>query len=126
MCIRDRCIPESGQADQWLQPYPNTDCIICLAWINYIVEHELYNEDFLKHWSNAVFLFRTDTNKLLRASDIDADGRFEDFVAWDAKRDGVLAWCSDENRYCTEEGVEVDAQLSGTYRVKLADGGEAE
>ena len=120
------CIPESGQADQWLQPYPNTDCIICLAWINYIVEHELYNEDFLKHWSNAVFLFRTDTNKLLRASDIDADGRFEDFVAWDAKRDGVLAWCSDENRYCTEEGVEVDAQLSGTYRVKLADGGEAE
>ena len=120
------CIPESGQADQWLQPYPNTDCIICLAWINYIVEHKLYNEDFLKHWSNAVFLFRTDTNKLLRASDIDADGRFEDFVAWDAKRAGVLAWCSDENRYCTDEGVEVDAQLSGTYRVKLADGGEAE
>ena len=36
------------------------------------------------------------------------------------------AWCSDENRYCTDEGVEVDAQLSGTYRVKLADGGEAE
>ena len=72
------------------------------------------------------FLFRTDTNKLLRASDIDADGRFEDFVAWDAKRAGVLAWCSDENRYCTDEGVEVDAQLSGPYRVKLADGGEAE
>lgn len=120
------CISECGRSDIWLQPYPNTDAIICYAWINYIINNKLYDENFLKYWSNAVFLWRRDTGKLLRASDVDASGKFEDFVVWDAERDGVLTWCSDENRYYTDEGVAVDAQLSGSYTIKLVDGGEVE
>ncbi len=120
------CISECGRSDIWLQPYPNTDAIICYAWINYIINNKLYDENFLKYWSNAVFLWRRDTGKLLRASDVEESGKFEDFVVWDAERDGTLTWCSDENRYYTDEGVVVDAQLTGNYTVKLVDGSEVE
>lgn len=120
------CISECGRSDIWLQPYPNTDAIICYAWINYIINNKLYDENFLKYWSNAVFLWRRDTGKLLRASDVEESGKFEDFVVWDAERDGILTWCSDENRYYTDEGVVVDAQLTGNYTVKLVDGSEVE
>lgn len=95
------CITESGQADEWLQPYPNTDCLVCLAWVHYVIREKLYDEDFLKYWSNAVFLFRTDTNKLLRASDVEEGGKHEDFVVWDGETGAPLCWCSDENRYYT-------------------------
>ncbi|HIT45225.1 MAG TPA: molybdopterin-dependent oxidoreductase, partial [Candidatus Aphodovivens excrementavium] len=120
------CISECGRSDIWLQPYPNTDAIICYAWINYIINNKLYDENFLRYWSNAVFLWRRDTGKLLRASDVEESGKFEDFVVWDAERDGILTWCSDENRYYTDEGVVVDAQLTGNYTVKLVDGSEVE
>lgn len=120
------CISECGRSDIWLQPYPNTDAIICYAWINYIINNKLYDENFLKYWSNAVFLWRRDTGKLLRASDVEESGKFEDFVVWDVERDGILTWCSDENRYYTDEGVVVDAQLTGNYTVKLVDGSEVE
>ena len=109
------CITESGQADEWLQPYPNTDCLVCLAWVHYVIREKLYDEDFLKYWSNAVFLFRTDTNKLLRASDVEEGGKHEDFVVWDGETGAPLCWCSDENRYYTPtEDTVVDAQLYGT------------
>ena len=81
---------------------------------------KLYDEDFLKYWSNAVFLFRTDTNKLLRASDVEEGGKHEDFVVWDGETGAPLCWCSDENRYYTPtEATVVDAQLYGTYTLSL-------
>ena len=121
------CITESGQADEWLQPYPNTDCLVCLAWVHYVIREKLYDEDFLKYWSNAVFLFRTDTNKLLRASDVEEGGKHEDFVVWDGETGAPLCWCSDENRYYTPtEDTVVDAQLYGTYTVTLKDGSTVE
>ena len=121
------CITECGRADQWLQPYPNTDAVICYAWINYIIAEKLYDEDFVKYWSNAVFLLRKDTGKLLRADMVQADGKAEDFVVWDANRGDILTWCSDENRYYTGgDGAAVDPMLSTTCKVALVDGTEVE
>lgn len=118
------CIDGSGQADIWLQPYPGTDCIISFAWVNVILNERLYDESFVKYWSNAPFLIRKDTGKLLRGDEIDASFTHEDFAVWDAKSDGVLGWCSDENRYYAEG--EVDPALEGTFAVKLVDGSEVE
>ena len=81
----------------------------------------------MKYWSNAVFLLRKDTGKLLRADMVQADGKAEDFVVWDANRGGILTWCSDENRYYTgADGAAVDPMLSTTCKVALLDGTEVE
>ena len=117
------CGEEAKQANIWCPINPGTDLALQLAWINYIIENELYDVDFLKYWSNAVFLVRKDTGSLLRASEVNAQGLQEDFVVWDNITGAPLVWNSDENRYRVEG--EVDAQLRGTYDVKLADGSVA-
>ncbi|WP_180995167.1 molybdopterin-containing oxidoreductase family protein [Raoultibacter timonensis] len=114
------CTEEAKESSLWLPIIPGTDLALQLTWINYIIENKLYDEEFLKYWSNAVFLIRKDTKKLVRLSEIEEGGLDEDFVVWDAKRDGLLGWCSDENRYYADG--EVDAQLSGEFEITFKNG----
>ncbi len=39
------------QADIWLQIRPGTDAALFLAWINVIIEENLYDKDFVKKWT---------------------------------------------------------------------------
>jgi anaerobic selenocysteine-containing dehydrogenase len=114
------CTEEARESSLWLPIRPGTDLALYLAWINLIIENEWYDNDFLKYWSNAVFLVRKDNNLLVRASDVSATGKHEDFIVWDENIGGVLQWCSDENRYYTEDVV--DAQLRGNYEIGFANG----
>ena len=38
-------------ADIWLQLRPGTDTALALAWLNVIINEELYDKDFVKHWT---------------------------------------------------------------------------
>ena len=118
--IDPRCTEEAREASIWLPIHPGTDLALQLAWINYILENKLYDEEFLKYWSNAVFLVRKQGYQLIRANEVDTDGRFEDFIVWDNITGGVLKWCSDENRYYLDG--EVDANLTGEFELTLTDG----
>lgn len=111
---------EALHASVHLPIHPGTDLIIMLAWINYIIENDLYDKEFLKYWSNAVFLIDKESGQLVRASDIDARGKEEDFVVWDDIAGAPLQWCSDENRYYRDG--EVDAALRGEFTLTRADG----
>lgn len=106
-------------ANHWLAIKPGTDLIMILAWCNYIISNNLYDEDFIKNWSNGPFLIRKDNYQLVRGADVDKKGKQEDFVAWNAKTGKVAVWCSDENHYYE---ADVDAPLYGDYEVKFADG----
>ncbi|MDR1184758.1 MAG: molybdopterin-dependent oxidoreductase, partial [Coriobacteriales bacterium] len=113
------CTTQAVLADHWLAIRPGTDLALALAWLHEIVENRRYDETFVHDWSNGVFLVRTDTNTLLRASELIADGCAEDFVVWDKLTGAPIAWCSDENRYYEDV---VDAELLGTFDVRLIDG----
>lgn len=113
------CDEASRKADIWLSPYPGTDLIMMLAWANYIVEEKLYDEDFVKDWSNAVFLMQKADNKILRESDLAAGGSSENFVGWNTKTNAVAVW--DSNIGAWVDG-DVDAALNGTFELALADG----
>src|SRR5262245_47333665 len=39
-------------ADYWVSPYPGTEAAILLAIANYLIQHELYNRDFVRRWWN--------------------------------------------------------------------------
>ncbi|GHT78297.1 hypothetical protein FACS1894104_1300 [Actinomycetota bacterium] len=118
------CTEEAKESSLWLPIRPGTDLAMQLSWVNTIIENKWYKEDFVKYWSNAVFLVRKDNNLLVRGSDVSSDGKQEDFIVWDNKRNGILQWCSDENRYYTDD--EVDASINGTYTVEYADGQKVE
>jgi anaerobic selenocysteine-containing dehydrogenase len=113
------CTDYSRKADIWLSPYPGTDLVMMLAWANYIVQEKLYDEDFIKEWSNAVFLMQKSDNKILRASDLSKDGSAEDFVVWNNKTGAPAIWNSDIGAYY-DDGV--DAALTGDFKLALADG----
>jgi anaerobic selenocysteine-containing dehydrogenase len=39
-------------ADFWLAPYPGSEAAICLAIANHLIQHELYNREFVQRWWN--------------------------------------------------------------------------
>jgi anaerobic selenocysteine-containing dehydrogenase len=113
------CTTQALLADIWLPIYPGTDHALALAWLHEILANKWYDEQFVKDWTNGVFLVTKDGGVLLRGDDIAADGKHEDFVIWDRAKGGVGVWCSDENRYYDGS---VDAALYGDFDVTLKDG----
>ena len=117
--IDPTCTRQSVMADTWLAIRPGTDLMMMLAWINHIIYNNLYDEDFLRKWTNAVFLVRKDTMTMLRASEVASGQSNENFVVWDEASNGIKLWNSDKNRYF-DDGAEPN--LYGEYEVELADG----
>lgn len=88
------------EADYWLHIRPGTDHAIALAWEKIVIDHKLYDELFVKRWSNAPMLVVDDMEpsggwildgaggvnmktKLLKESDLVEGGRHERFMVWD-------------------------------------------
>lgn len=113
------CTTQSLMADHWLACYPGTDTAMAMGWINYILEKKLYQEQFLKDWSNCVFLIRTDTNTMLRGDEVTKDGLRDEFYAWNLLSQSPALWCSDENHFYDEE---VDPALDGSWDIRLVSG----
>lgn len=60
----------ASKANMWVSNRPGSDPALLLGIVNYIVENDLHNKEFLLNHSNASFLIRQDTKKILRASDL--------------------------------------------------------
>jgi anaerobic selenocysteine-containing dehydrogenase len=87
------------EADIWLGLRPGTDGALALAWSNVVVENELYDEAYVKKWTNGTFLVVQDMpatdcpigswllpslkTRLLKESDLKEDGKATRFMVWD-------------------------------------------
>ena len=71
------------KADPWLRVRPGTDAALALAITNVMIERGWYDEAFVRRWTNAPLLVRSDTGRFLRASDLSGDGDAGHYVAWD-------------------------------------------
>jgi anaerobic selenocysteine-containing dehydrogenase len=107
------------EADHFLCIKPGTDLYMQMTWVGEIIRQRLYDDDFVRNYTNAPFLVRADNNLFIRGCDISAEGKFEDFVSWNKLTGQPTIWCSDENRYY-DEGVEVE--LEGEWEISLANG----
>jgi anaerobic selenocysteine-containing dehydrogenase len=119
ICIDPRLSWFASRAKTWLQLRPGTDGALAIGFLNVIVNEGLYDRDFVEKWTNSPFLIRSDTGKLLRASDLSDTGSPEDFVVWDVAEKKPAIWTSENARHSS---VDVRPALEGTYRVELADG----
>jgi anaerobic selenocysteine-containing dehydrogenase len=118
--IDPRRVGLANKADLFLQIRPGTDGALALALIHVLLEERLHDEAFVRDWTNAPLLVRTDTGKLLRADELtgvpDAAPRYVAF------REGAPV-IYDPSRQLYEGGP-AGLALRGTWRVRLAGGAE--
>lgn len=86
--IDPRFTPDAAKSDVWLPIRPGTDVALMLAWIRYIISHELFNRDFVLQWTNLPFLVDTETNMLLCAEKEHPEDP-DVYMVWDRNTDSV-------------------------------------
>ncbi|MDR0310078.1 MAG: molybdopterin-dependent oxidoreductase, partial [Acidobacteriota bacterium] len=82
--VDPRLTADAAKADVWLPIRPGTDPALMLAWIRYIIEHKLYDEEFVMKWTNLPFLVDPESKMCLRkCSTVQCkDG---EYLVWDKK-----------------------------------------
>ena len=112
----------ASKADIWLPIRPGTDLALALSWLNIIISEGLYDQKFVARWTNAPFLVRCDTKKLLRESEVSDGGDPQKFIYWDQTSRFIKIWNHDH--YMDFENTE--PALTGSYRILLKNGSEVE
>ncbi|MEM3361396.1 MAG: molybdopterin-dependent oxidoreductase [Candidatus Bathyarchaeia archaeon] len=125
--IDPRCTWLATRARYWLQVRPGTDSALALGLLHVIIREKLYDEHFVKKWTNAPHLIRMDTKEPLREWHV-IKGAREDFekagyYAWDKKSREIVKYDPTTVSY---EKFDVDLSLEGSYNVRLIDGSEVE
>jgi anaerobic selenocysteine-containing dehydrogenase len=116
ICIDPRLSWFASRAKKWLRLRPGTDGALAMGFLNVIINEGLYDQEFVEKWTNAPFLIRSDTGKLLRASDL-AEGESPDnFVVWDTAGERPAIWDSDAVEY---QSPDVEPALQGVYEIAL-------
>lgn len=83
--IDPRLTPDAAKATIWLPIRPGTDVALMLAWIRYIMDQKLYDEEFVLKWTNLPYLVDAETKMLWRAEKSDNPEIPDIFMVWDAK-----------------------------------------
>ena len=109
----------ANKADVWLRLRPGTDGALALGLANIMIERGWYDRDFIRDWSNGPLLVRSDTNRLLRESDLLPHGRPANFVAWDAAAGSAVAYEPATGRY---RGASRSLALEGEYCLATPNG----
>ena len=105
------------RADLWLRIRPGSDGILALSMIHVMLEEKLFDENFVRQWTNGPFLMREDHQQLLTARDMSGTGDGETYFVWDENSDSLVSYRPD--RGFAKDGI-VPA-LAGAHRVTLND-----
>ena len=108
--VDPRFTPDAAKAQVWLPIRPGTDVALMLAWINYIIEKELYDLEFVMKWTNLPYLVDSKTNIMPRAKVSNDPNEPDVFMVWDKKTNSPKPL-----EYPWND--ELDVALEGTYIV---------
>ena len=113
----------STRADKWLRIKPATDDALSLGWLHIIIKEGLYDMAFVRNWTNAPFLIRRDTDRLLREADIMTGGSSQSFVVWDTQSGGPVVCHGPDRGYGVSSS---EPSLTGQYVVRIIGGKRVE
>ncbi len=119
IAVDPRATSVTSLATYWLQIRPGTDIALWFSWLRLIIQNEYFDREFVYDWTNAPFLIRTDTRKILRAEEVAANVPRDAFVVWNTNTKAPAVWDAEERKYLEED---VEKALTGTYSVKLKSG----
>ncbi|MCZ2111595.1 MAG: molybdopterin-dependent oxidoreductase [Dehalococcoidia bacterium] len=108
-------------SDQFVPIKPATDAAFALAMCQVILEEGLANYEFVATQTDLSLLAFTQSRRFLRASDMEAGGREDQFYWWD---DGTGGPVEAPRGTLSLEGA--SPALGGRFNVTLADGTQAE
>jgi anaerobic selenocysteine-containing dehydrogenase len=110
------------ESDIWQPLYPQTDGALALSWMNVVIENDLYDEPFVKRWTDAPFLvceemgptpgpygakfqagtFQTQT-RIVCESDIQEGGSPFRLMCWDQLNNKLTYYDSETGRWEGED-----------------------
>lgn len=106
------------KADLWLRVQPGCDGALAMSMIHVLLKEKLYDENFVREWTNGAFLVRQDNYQLLTARDLSPSGNSEAFFVWDDRSNGLVS-CRADQDYARGD---VTPALSGSHVITLANG----
>ncbi len=109
----------ASRSKKWLQIRPGTDAALAMGLLNVIINEHLFDRSFVKQWTNAPHLVRTDSGRLLRESDLTSEGSADNFVVWNKAAQKPVIWDVSQVAYKTLSTVPT---LSGTFDISMKDG----
>ena len=109
----------ASKAEHWLQVRPGTDAALALGLIHVMLERGWYDEAFVRRWTNAMLLVRTDTGRLLRAHEVATGRGRTGFVAWDLVDSRPVVF---DPAASADGGAESRLAMSGTHEVATLKG----
>jgi anaerobic selenocysteine-containing dehydrogenase len=119
VAVDPRRVGIAAQADVLLQVRPGTDGALALALIDVAIKEKLFDEDFIRQWTNGTFLLRADNGAVLTEADLTAAGSAERFVAWDELADTPVLYDPATGAF---ERAKVRPALTGAHRIATKDG----
>jgi anaerobic selenocysteine-containing dehydrogenase len=117
--VDPRRVGLASKADIWLRVRPGTDAALALGLANVMIERDLYDQEFIRDWTNGPLLVRSDTGRLLTERDVSSGGNPRTYFAWDSAAGRVIAYDATLKRY---EHDAKHAALFGTYTCRTLDG----
>jgi len=123
--VDPRKTPLAASADVWLRVRPGTDMVVALGLVRQMLLHQSYDYNFVRSWTNAPFLVRSDDGTLLRAEDCDFartqrdDPIPDSFVVWDSEVNAPVCYAPHSGSSLSHG---VRAALAGRYSVSLGNG----
>jgi len=109
--------PSATKADLWIPIKSGTDAALALAICNVIVTENRVNAAFVKEQTDLPLLVRTDTQCFLKQADVEAAGRSDYHMLWDAADDKLTA-----APFKTLALGAVDPVLDVKRKIRLKDG----
>ena len=106
----------AGDADLWLQLKPGSDGVLAQAVAKLLIDRSAYDAAFVRRWTNAPMLVRSDTGRFLRADEVGL-GEAACFVVWDTSTNGPKIY--DPTRGFAPEAATA-AALEGDCAVTIA------
>ncbi|MDE0032108.1 MAG: molybdopterin-dependent oxidoreductase [Deltaproteobacteria bacterium] len=114
--IDPRDIPLARKADLWLKVRPGTDGLLALSFLNVMLAEKLYDEEFLRDWTNAGLLVRAGSGEMLTQDAVINGGSPDRYGVWEGPAN-ELAF----HDPASPAPVSSPA-LEGSFEVRLADG----
>ena len=93
--IDPRHVGLASKADIWMRVRPGTDGALALGIANVMIQHDWYDREFIRTWSNGPMLVRSDTGRVLD-------------LAWDTVAGRAVRYGGDCTNYALEGEYLVD------------------
>ncbi len=100
------------KADCWLQVKPGTDGELAMAMIHVLIDEDLFDTEFVRQRTNAPYLVRTDSGRLLSESELRASGSKDTWIVWDEQSKAATSHCAEP----------ISPALFGSYTIRLVGG----